>query len=266
MTLPASGALTTTQILAEIGDGYPVTIPNANWRTLAGKPTGSLIMPNDFWGKTWSGGGSPATKSFIANYDSSGTSATISTGTAAASRVIVVAVSWHEGSSHETLSSLKFGNPSSGDSLNIIGQTGHSGGFTGFGVALCYLPWPSGTSEDIFATFTGTVNTVKFGVWKMTNLTSNTPTDSGTQQTSGTSDDVTVTLNTNASGIIIAGFRGSTGASNPSSWTTATEDFAAFFATSGASASGLTSGSKNVTAVCPTITDSGNGLVVASWA
>ena len=53
MTLPSSGGLSIGQILAEIGDSYPVTIPNANWRTLAGKPSGSLVIPTDFYGKSW---------------------------------------------------------------------------------------------------------------------------------------------------------------------------------------------------------------------
>ncbi|TPN11729.1 hypothetical protein [Mesorhizobium sp. B2-1-2] len=52
MTLPSSGSITIAQILNEIGDSYPVTIPNANWRTLAGKPTGSLVIPTDFYGKS----------------------------------------------------------------------------------------------------------------------------------------------------------------------------------------------------------------------
>lgn len=54
MTLPASGPLSISQIQAEI-DGVgtmPVTIPNADWRELAGKPTGALILPDDFWGKS----------------------------------------------------------------------------------------------------------------------------------------------------------------------------------------------------------------------
>jgi hypothetical protein len=55
MTLPASGGLSIAQILAEIGDSFPVTIPNANWRTLAGKPSGPLVIPTDFYGKTYLG-------------------------------------------------------------------------------------------------------------------------------------------------------------------------------------------------------------------
>lgn len=52
MTLPSSGGLTVAQILAELGDSYPVTIPNANWRALAGKSAGSLVIPTDFYGKS----------------------------------------------------------------------------------------------------------------------------------------------------------------------------------------------------------------------
>lgn len=52
MTLPSSGGLSFAQILAELGDSFPVTIPNANWRALAGKPTGPLVIPTDFYGKS----------------------------------------------------------------------------------------------------------------------------------------------------------------------------------------------------------------------
>lgn len=52
MTLPSSGQLTATEIQAELNVGLPVTIPNDEWRTLAGKPTGSLVIPTDFHSKS----------------------------------------------------------------------------------------------------------------------------------------------------------------------------------------------------------------------
>lgn len=54
MALPSSGAISTSQIQAEIGDTGSITIPDANTRTLTGKSTGPLVIPNDFWGKSWS--------------------------------------------------------------------------------------------------------------------------------------------------------------------------------------------------------------------
>ncbi|ESZ60643.1 hypothetical protein NL532_24030 [Mesorhizobium sp. C120A] len=63
MTLGATPTI--AEILTELGDSYPVTIPNANWRALAGKPTGSLVIPTDF-----------ASKSIVTETDSRTTVAT----------------------------------------------------------------------------------------------------------------------------------------------------------------------------------------------
>lgn len=52
MTLPASGSITIAQIATELGVALPLDINAANVRTLAGKPTGNVIMPTDFYGKT----------------------------------------------------------------------------------------------------------------------------------------------------------------------------------------------------------------------
>lgn len=60
MTLPSSGSISTAQIQAEIGDTGTITIPDANTRTLTGKSTGALVIPTDFYGKTWGGGGGGA--------------------------------------------------------------------------------------------------------------------------------------------------------------------------------------------------------------
>lgn len=54
MTLPTSGTLTSAQLAQEMyGDSTrSVTIPDADTRALAGKPTGTLIFPDDFYGKS----------------------------------------------------------------------------------------------------------------------------------------------------------------------------------------------------------------------
>lgn len=52
MALPTSGNITIAMIAAELGVGLPLDLNAANVRTLAGKPTGSVIMPTDFYGKS----------------------------------------------------------------------------------------------------------------------------------------------------------------------------------------------------------------------
>jgi hypothetical protein len=52
MTLPSSGSISTTQIENEIGVAS-ISIPDANTRQLTGKSTGALVMPTDFYGKSW---------------------------------------------------------------------------------------------------------------------------------------------------------------------------------------------------------------------
>lgn len=57
MTLPATGTISMSDILAELrvadaGRTYPVSLLDADVRTLAGRPTGNVSMPNDFYGKS----------------------------------------------------------------------------------------------------------------------------------------------------------------------------------------------------------------------
>jgi len=52
MALPTSGTITLAMIAAELGVGLPLDLNAANVRALAGKPSGNIIMPNDFYGKS----------------------------------------------------------------------------------------------------------------------------------------------------------------------------------------------------------------------
>lgn len=52
MTLPSSGTITLAQIATELGVSLPLDLNAANVRALAGKPSGNVVMPNDFWGKS----------------------------------------------------------------------------------------------------------------------------------------------------------------------------------------------------------------------
>jgi hypothetical protein len=64
MTLPTSGSLTTTTLNLEmqLSGSASITFPNAATLYLAGKASGSVVMPNDFWGQTWGPGPSNHTR------------------------------------------------------------------------------------------------------------------------------------------------------------------------------------------------------------
>lgn len=53
MTLPASGPISTTQIAAEIGISPPIDITGAQCRTLTGVASGPVVLPGNFYGKSW---------------------------------------------------------------------------------------------------------------------------------------------------------------------------------------------------------------------
>lgn len=52
MTLPSSGSITLAQVATELGVSLPLNLNDASVRALAGKPTGSIVLPNDLWGKS----------------------------------------------------------------------------------------------------------------------------------------------------------------------------------------------------------------------
>lgn len=52
MALPSSGTITLAQIATEAGVSLPIDLNGNAARTLAGKPSGNIVMPNDFWGKS----------------------------------------------------------------------------------------------------------------------------------------------------------------------------------------------------------------------
>ena len=52
MTLPTSGPISIDQIKAELGITGELSLTDQRVRDLAGIQSGSLMMPNDFWGKS----------------------------------------------------------------------------------------------------------------------------------------------------------------------------------------------------------------------
>ena len=158
MTLPASGGLTITEILVGLGDSFPVTIPNANWRLLAEKPAGSLVIPTDFYGKTWK---AADYMGLVAE------GASVTFGNARADRRIAAVIHWSEAGTHFTLNSATIG----GEAATIHVQRGHTGGSTGLGVAIVSAVVPTGTSGAVECTFSGAAADVSCGVYRMTGLT-----------------------------------------------------------------------------------------------
>jgi hypothetical protein len=190
----------------------------------------------------------------------------VSFGAAESSRRIVAVIHWAEGGIHRTLSSATIG----GVAATIHVQRGHTGGSTGLGVAVISAAVPSGTSGGVECTFSGTgtgVSNVSCGVYRLTGLTSGTPTDTDSAQSSGSTADLSVTITVVNGGIVIAGFTGSTNASSPVLWTGVTEQYdgEATIHRSSGFASSLSAQSLVVTANITPQGNSGNDLVVASW-
>lgn len=52
MALPSSGSITIAMIATELGVGLPLSLTDTNVRALAGKATGNVVLPTDFYGKS----------------------------------------------------------------------------------------------------------------------------------------------------------------------------------------------------------------------
>ena len=52
MTLPSSGSISIAQIATELGVSLPLDLNSTIARGLAGVPTGNVVMPTDFYGKS----------------------------------------------------------------------------------------------------------------------------------------------------------------------------------------------------------------------
>lgn len=189
----------------------------------------------------------------------------VSFGDAASDRFMVSVIHWREGDTHRALSSATIG----GVSADIQVQRGHTGGLTGLGAAIISATVPSGGSGVVNCTFSGSgVSHVSCGVYRLNGLISTTPTDTGSDQSTGTTSDLSATVSVDDDGIVIAGFTGSTNATSSVAWTGVGEEYDdedSVHRSSGF-ASGLSAQSLAVTADVTPQVDSGNDLVVASWA
>ena len=178
-------------------------------------------------------------------------------------RRMAAVIHWNEGGSHFTLDSATIG----GEAATIHVQRGHSGGSTGLGAAIISAVVPTGASGVVDCTFSGATSNVSCGVYRLTGLSSGTPTDTDSDQSTVTTTDLSVTITVAADGIVIAGFTGSTNATSDVAWTGVTEQYDGEdgIHRSSGFASGLGAQSLVVTADITPQANSGNDLVVASW-
>ncbi|RUW04056.1 MAG: hypothetical protein E5X94_00565 [Mesorhizobium sp.] len=209
MTLPSSGGLTVAQILAEIGDSYPVTIPNANWRTLAGKPSGSLVIPTDFYGKTWRSVSlvhTSSSASEVANYGAEVTGG--------GRWIAVIALGGNDASAYNLSATI------SGVAGTVIKRhSSGTGGGPATGTAII-VGQPSGTSGTV--TVTGTT-TMRFYVLRVTGYDLSSAVFTGDSNGAGVPP---WSANVPANGLTLSVCQSGPSGPSPISWTNLTEQIA----------------------------------------
>ncbi len=179
-------------------------------------------------------------------------------GDADATRRIFANVYWGEGGSHVSLSSMTIG----GVSATIHGQGGHTGGISGFGVAIVSAIVPTGTTANFVALFSAAISgSAAFAAFRTVRLEDSSPFDSASTLSVGTSTSLSTSINIPEGGLIIGAFNYSVNADNTVTWTGATEitDRVGFSKNLAAE----TNRSFGITA--STQGDSGNHLLGVSW-
>jgi hypothetical protein len=194
--------------------------------------------------------------------------ASVSIGTASADRRVIVAVHWRADGVNRTLTDISLG----GDGTIHV-QKSHTGGSTSVGVGLCSRLVTSGTTVTINPTFSGDINSEGFGVWTMVGEENSSPTDTGTDESQGSTGTVTVDLTVLDGGAIFAAHTLSSNAATTNvAWSGLVESYdtgggggspAGF---SGCDGDGLAAdASHSVTANPGSTADAGNDLVAMSW-
>ena len=137
--------------------------------------------------------------SYITYSNVASTSVTgIDIGAEAADRVLVIGIhGWSGSTATRTLDSVTV----DGSSATVIQSVAaaYAGG-------IVYIAKPTGTTADISATFSGSMNNVTFFVYRLTGLSSNIPQDFDT----GSGTNPSVTIDTTQQGVGVAIFKAST--------------------------------------------------------
>lgn len=210
-------------------------------------------------------GSSLPTLSYIGYSQDAGNSFSI--GTAATDRRLFANVHWGEtGSVHRTLLSATIG----GVSATIHGQEGHSGGASGFGVAVISAVVPTGTTASVATTFSGAVTNLAYGIHRVDGLVGGSPTDTAVNSSSGTSTSISDSIIVPAAGVLVAAYSASELSNDGVTWTGVTEnyDFGGFSYNRSGGALLYPTGSnpQTVGITKGNESNSGNAFFAVSWA
>lgn len=187
-------------------------------------------------------------------------------GDAAADRRVFLAVHWVEGSTHRTISSATIG----GVSATIHIQEGHSGGVTGFGVAIISAIVPTGTTATVVVNFSGNKTDTTIGGIRVTGLSNSSPHATAVDENEGTASSLAVSINVPEDGLLIGAYSSSTNATlRAVTWGGVTEEYdqssGGIRVSMGWDYELSEETGRSVSASISSIGDSGNALVVVSW-
>lgn len=189
-----------------------------------------------------------------------------SLGATDAARRIICRIHWVESGGHSSVTSVTIG----GISATIHDQTGHSGGSTGFGIALVSAVVPSGTTATINVFFGATTATAVYvSAARVVGLTNSSPTSINKAFSSATSVSISTTIDVPQGGIIFSGFTSSTNASSDTvTWGGIDQVYQTSITVrvTGASRTGMNAETgRTISCSVTTHLNSGNGMVAMSW-
>lgn len=184
---------------------------------------------------------------------------------------LFIIVHWAEnGGTHRTLSTVTV----DGNNAPIIEQNGHTGGVTGFGVAIASLMFAEGGTQDVVCNWSGDISNSGIAVIRAVGLVNSSATDTEEDFTSTTSGSLSVALDIPAHGLTIAAFTSSTNAAdNAVTWGGVTEEYDIVLDGLSQVRASMAWNYDMTLQVGRTISvsvaseaDSGNGMVATSWA
>lgn len=196
--------------------------------------------------------------SFDNDSDDQYTLPNVNLGTAEADRRIFGVITWTVGGTSRNLTDVSIG----ATAATIHVQRGHTGGASGIGVGIVSAIVATDTQRDVDITFSGEVTGVIFYTMRVVGLANASPTDTDTDQTAGTSNDLACQVNVAEGGFVLAGFKASVNADSSPNWGGVNGENNSVAWISGVAADA----SYDVTADVSGAADSGNDMVVVSWA